>query len=338
VTGATGGKLTATENQGVEGSFRMRLCQFAVGVLLFAGCMMPAAAEFEWDDEDGALRLSWEEKPVLQYNYETVSPPEGVDPVFERAAYVHPIWDPAGRVITDDFSDDHYHHRGLWFSYSKTEFGDLKPNFWEFQEGTGRIVFDEVESREADDEGATLTVLHRWEARSGDEWVPAVAERWELTVHAPTSADQDYWEIDLVSEQACASDTPVVITQLRSGGLGFRGHAEWTERKDDVVVLTSEGDDRSTANETRPRWCTMAGPLGDGFGGFTIMDHPENAYHPTPVRVHPAMPFFCAMPAQKEPHTIEPDAPLVVRHRILVHASRPEAEAIDGLWKQFAEE
>ncbi|MGH8017202.1 MAG: DUF6807 family protein, partial [Opitutaceae bacterium] len=46
--------------------------------------------------------------------------PEGVDPVFTRAAFIHPVYTPGGIVVTDAFPADHLHQNGIWTAWTDT--------------------------------------------------------------------------------------------------------------------------------------------------------------------------------------------------------------------------
>jgi hypothetical protein len=311
----------------------------AQGLALFVllpGAALAAPPGFSWQDQDGQLRLQWQGRPVLQYNAKTVAPPAGVAATYARSGYIHPLWNPAGQIVSDDFAADHFHHRGLWVAWSKTQVGGLRPNFWEFQEGTGRIVCNRVEKPTANTERASLVTHHLWQARRDDAWVTVLREQWTLTAPAPRAADQDFWQFDLTSRQECATKEPVVISKLRYGGIGYRGPELWSQQQDKVTVRTANGDDRTKANNTRTRWCTMIGPLGNDRGGLTLLDHPSNPRYPNGVRVHPTMPFFCYMVAQQAPYTIEPGKPLVERYRVLLHASEPSAKLLNEQSQDFA--
>jgi hypothetical protein len=52
---------------------------------------------------------------LFAYRHHLVAPPEGVGPLFERNAYLHPIHAPNGAMVTDDFPADHRHQRGVFF-------------------------------------------------------------------------------------------------------------------------------------------------------------------------------------------------------------------------------
>ncbi len=306
-------------------------------LLLCLVCALPAGAAFEWTDENGALRLSWDGKPVLQYSRELVQPPEGVGEAFARNAYLHPVWSPTGRIVTDDFPSDHYHQRGIFLAWTKTEFADLHPDFWNLGSRTGRVRFQELPTRDATAQGAVLGVKHVWQANAGDEWVPVLNETWTIRVHAPAAETPDYWILDLTSQQECATDTPLVLPEYFYGGFAYRGAREWLENRDIVWALTSEGKDRQAADRTTGKWCAMGGELGDGWGGATVMDHPGNLRHPNRLRVHPNVPYFGYMLPQAEAFTFEPGQEYVFKYRILIHAAKPTAEQLEALWQEFAE-
>ena len=63
--------------------------------------------------KDGALNLTFGEKPILSYQIETVNPPKGVSPLFKRSAFLHPVYSPGGEVLTRIQAPDHYHHYGI---------------------------------------------------------------------------------------------------------------------------------------------------------------------------------------------------------------------------------
>ncbi|MGQ9733262.1 MAG: PmoA family protein [Candidatus Zipacnadales bacterium] len=307
---------------------------FLVG-FLGCGTVVYSQGGFEWSKVNGALRLSWETRPVLQYNVEIVQPPEGGAEVFARNAYIHPLWNPRGDVVTDDFPPDHYHQRGLFLAWTKTEFGDLHPDFWNLGSKTGRIVHQAVEIMEANAASATLRVTHEWQALQKEEWLPVLTEHWTIQAHAPAMTPPEIWVLDLISEQQCASDKPLVLPQYFYGGMAYRGSRHWLDHPELVTVLTSEGLGRLAANETSAKWCLMGGPLEHGFGGVTMMDHPDNPRFPNRLRVHPKVPYFGFMLPQAESYVIEPTAKLRLRYRILVHAVQPDEDTLNMCFDQW---
>ena len=48
-------------------------------------------------------------------------------------------------MVTDDYPPDHFHHHGIWFAWTKTEFEGRHPDFWNVADGTGRVEFVAVD-------------------------------------------------------------------------------------------------------------------------------------------------------------------------------------------------
>src|SRR5690606_15703046 len=50
-----------------------------------------------------------DKKPLLTYRYTVKAPPQGVDPLYGRGGYIHPLYTPSGKVLTRIQPPDHYH-------------------------------------------------------------------------------------------------------------------------------------------------------------------------------------------------------------------------------------
>ena len=98
-------------------------------------------------------------------------PPEGIDPLYKRSAYIHPLWSPGGEVLTRIQPPDHYHHYGIWNPWTHTHFDTMKVDFWNLAEGQGTVRFAEyLEMQEEKDRG-------RIQRQAGSYLLP---ERWQL--------------------------------------------------------------------------------------------------------------------------------------------------------------
>src|SRR5690606_9491803 len=84
---------------------------------------------------------------LLTYHYTVKAPPEGVDPLYARSGYIHPLYTPAGNVLTRIQPPDHYHHYGLWNPWTRVSYGGKEYDLWNLKDhkGTVRFVrFDQV--------------------------------------------------------------------------------------------------------------------------------------------------------------------------------------------------
>ncbi len=290
----------------------------------------PAKVRAECVDDGKTLTLKVDGKNALRYNYAVVEQP---DPVFSRSGYLHPIWTPGGKIITNDSPPNHLHHHGLWSAWTSSEFEGRKSNFWESKEKQGRIECVKVESTYSGPVCAGFTARHKFinlNAPGGEK--VALEELWEVRVYALS----DRFLFDLTSTQTCATDQPLVIKEYRYGGIGFRGSAEW-EGKAGAEFLTSEGKTRVDGHATRAKWCVEGGKVAGAEASIGFLCHPSNFRFPQPMRIHPDEPFFNWAVPQGGDFSIEPGKPYVARYRFVVMDGKPEAEAMNAAWSAYGE-
>jgi hypothetical protein len=284
-------------------------------------------------EEGKQITLRAAGKDAVRYAMAAPAAPAGVDPAHERSAYLHPIWTPDGRVISNDFPPKHGHHHGIWFSWRTGEFEGRKLNAFAPLEKLGRQEHAEL-----------------LEAFSGAVFGGFRARQRLVDLNAPggpKAALEDLWEVrvwalpglfvvDLESTQTCASDSPFVNQKNYYGGLGFRGSAEW-EGKEGVAFRTSEGKTRLDGNGTVARWVAMSGKIGGKAAGFGLLGHPSNFRAPQPTRLHPSEPFFCWVPGAQAEHRIEPGKPYVSRYRFLSADRALDDAEMERHWAAYAE-
>src|SRR5215216_50329 len=52
-------------------------------------------------------------RDVIGYQAQGELPRADIKPIFRRGGYIHPVYAPSGRVITDDYPPKHLHHHGV---------------------------------------------------------------------------------------------------------------------------------------------------------------------------------------------------------------------------------
>lgn len=91
-------------------------------IFLFAGVPSASAQILTFEEkEDGVLLLS-DGKPRLFYQKEMIS----LNGEYPRANYLHPVFDTKGEIVTEDFPDDHLHHRGIFWTWHQLWVDDLR--------------------------------------------------------------------------------------------------------------------------------------------------------------------------------------------------------------------
>jgi len=96
------------------------------------------------DINNKSLLVKCSDREVLRYNYGIIQQTEGKTGPYDRSSYIHPVWTPAGKVITGDFSPEHIHQRGIFFAWTKAVFGEIETEFWGLGKSAGRILVDDL--------------------------------------------------------------------------------------------------------------------------------------------------------------------------------------------------
>jgi hypothetical protein len=292
--------------------------------------------------DEQKLLFMRDEKKILQYNHATVFPPEGVDDIYRRSGFIHPLWSPSGSVLTRIQPPDHYHHYGIWGPWTKTTFEGRHVDFWNLAKGEGTVRFAGYVST------IQGPVYAGFEARQ---------EHVDFSAKGPDKAalnellhvrlwnldDQDVWLWDYSTQLNCATSSPIMLDAYRyGGGIGFRAVESWTN--DNVRVLTSAGKTRKDADGSKAMWCTVSGENEQGDrSGILFLSHPENREHPEPMRVWPEDAnsgrgdlFFEFCPIRHNSWKLLPGQDYRLKYRMLVYEGDIDADTAERLWRDFA--
>jgi hypothetical protein len=302
-----------------------------------AGTRAPAAIESAELVRDGnKLNVRVAGRPVLSYQAQAGDlPSPDIKPIFRRGGYIHPVYTPSGKLVTDDYPSDHFHHHGIWFAWTKTEFEGRHPDFWNVGDATGRVEFEAVDETWSGPVQAGFKTRHQSVDLTGAAPKTVLNEVWEVVIYQAVKGPKSYYMFDLNVTQECATNSPLILAEYRYGGMGFRGHRDWKD-KNNVFFLTSEGKDRSNGNATRARWCHVGGMVDGQLAGIAILGHPENFRSPQPMRINPDDPFFNFAPSQMGPFEIKPGQAYVARYRYVVSDGPPDKAELDRLWNDYA--
>ena len=285
------------------------------------------------------LRLEFNGNVIAEYQAEAADlPREGISPLYRRGGYLHPVFTPKGKLVTDDFPLQHTHHHGIWFPWTNARFEERKPDFWNMGGGTGRVDFVKLDKAWSGPVHGGFRAVHRFEDLTVKPAKAVLEETWEVRVYALTGGARAKWIFDLTSTQTCAGPSPLILPQYRYGGLGVRGNRTWDHAADNPTRFLTANDvsDRQQAHATRARWCYLGGQVEGTQAGLAILGHPNNFRAPQPMRVHPKEPFFNFAPQQFGDMAIKPNQPYVSRYRFVTLDGAPDAAELARIWEDFA--
>jgi len=306
-------------------------------VLLTLGLQSPghraraaSAGAFEFVETDEGVELRDEGRVVFFFQRATRS----LQGKYARNDYVHPLMSLDGDVLTEDFPEDHLHHRGIFWAWHQLLVGGERVgDGWELQDfetSVGRVT----PSIAPDHALLDVSVLWRSPRYRGGE--PFLEER--TTIAAYRSAHEAR-PIDFeIALRALAPDVRIGGSEDEKGYGGFSLRLRMPEG----LVFTAEGGKvtpRELQIEAGP-WMDLSAPYGAGgqVSGVTILTHPSSPGFPQAWILRQTASMQNAVFPGRDPVTVPMDEPLVLRYRLVVHRGAAQPGLLRRWFHEYAEE
>ncbi len=287
------------------------------------------------------LLVRYDDKNVLQYNFDEATVPEGASALFRRGGFIHPLWTPKGEVLTRIQPPDHYHHMGLWNPWTHTEYNGKIIDFWNLIKAEGTVKPVSITSITENPYYAGFKVLHDHVDLNGvtaDGFLVILKEEWDVKVW---DAGPDFRVIDFVSTFNNVTDSVFTIKEYRYQGIGMRATEKWNDNT--AHITTSEGKNKTDGNGTRARWCDINGQSVAGTSGVIFMTNPANYNFPEPIRIWPTGTngkvedvFFNFNPAMDRDWVILPHQDYQLKYRMFLYDGSISVERAEQLWRDYA--
>ena len=292
------------------------------------------------EDDGKSLTFYVDAKKVLSYRYTQKEAPEGVSELYSRSGYIHPLYSPAGEIVTRIQPSDHYHHYGIWNPWTRTEFEGRQIDFWNLGDGQGTVRAKSVPLKISGDVfGGFEAVLNHVDLKAPSREKIALKEKWGIKIWN-ADPEQDVWLIDFTSTLNPATDSPLTIKAYRYQGFSIRATEKWSD--DTATLLTSKGKNKSNGNATRARWTDINGKSELGTSGVLMMTHPGNRNYPEQLRIWPTGAnegkenvYFNFNPAQEQDWRLEPGNTYSLNYRMMVYDGNIDSTAAERYWQDF---
>ncbi|MCC6510864.1 MAG: PmoA family protein [Pirellulaceae bacterium] len=311
---------------------------------LMALANLAPAQELKVEQTEQTLTVLRGDKAILVYNIQSPPAPAGIDKVYERSGFLHPVYSPKGQVLTAAFPIDHAHQHGIFSAWVNTKYRNQPADFWNLAGKSARVLHERVASTETLSDGSLrieLDLLHRVLSEPA---VDVLRERWKITVLPST---EKYNCFDLETIQTAITDEPLVIEKYHYGGVAYRGSVRWLLKDDSDGrklggeiepnrIVNALGQERIEGNHAHARWVSISGQLQGKPAGLVMMDHPRNFRSPQAARVHPTKPYFVYSPCVDGAFNIDKQHPYHARYRFIVHDQPLSNKQLDKLWQTWA--
>jgi hypothetical protein len=275
------------------------------------------------------------DSPVLTYQ----RAPKSLDGKYERAGYVHPLFDLDGNELTEDFPQDHPHHRGIFWAWHQLSVGDVRTG----DPWVCKDFLTEVRSVEI-----VECCPQRVAFRSAADWTsplwvdeegtkkPIVRELTTIRVHLQGSGSRAIdFEIALIAAEP----------DVRIGGSedvkGYGGFSPRIRLPEGLTFLTDWGvaQPQNTSVDPSP-WLNMTAAFDsdDSKSGVTILSHPSVPGFPQRWILRQKRSMQNPVFPGREAVTLPTDCPLVFRYRMVLHRGEASADQIRAWQAAYSSE
>ena len=268
-----------------------------------------AQMKFVEDPEKGTLTLFDRQISILTYCFGDQLR-QGADPKHTRSCYIHPLFSLDGRVLTDDFPQDHLHHHGISWTWPVVKTRGQDTQTWHSVTPSLRQHFVRWVKRGAGNSTAMLSVETVWKL-NGQE----IVARENVTLHV-LPADDFGRAIDLeLKIQAVGGTLELQGAPDQNkgyGGLNIRGASMFKG----AALTTDQGSLNKDSTNVPFRWADMS-TEELGVAIFVSPDHPG---FPTTwlIRNSYAGILNASWPGL-ESVILQPDKPVTLRYRLYIH-------------------
>lgn len=301
-------------------------------LLIFSGIPTISFTQaFKVSKNEEGIAVTEEGEKVLFYQQKAKS----LNGEYERANYVHPLYGLNGEVLSEDFPEDHYHHRGIFWAWHQillngeqvADAWDCNNVSWEVKKAKAKVTNKAVKIR-------TKTLWRSQLDSTISKTTALFKEKTTITIYP---SEGDYRIIDFQIQLFPLKEGLAIGGSTDSKGYG--GFSPRIKLPDDIRFISNQGEVKAQTNglEAGP-WMDMLGTFdGENPTGVAIITHPKypSAQQLWILRDKRSM-QNAAYPGNQAIPLVKSKA-LELRYRMVLHEQDVEEGLIDELYKDFSQ-
>lgn len=307
----------------------IRITVIAIFIPLVFGCK--ETGQFSSTETAEGILINERGQPVLFFQRDTIS----YAGTYTRNNYIHPLYAPSGKVLTEDFPDDHLHHRGVFWAWHQVWIGSERiGDPWLCEDFIWDVVYLEPELEK---DKITLHAEVFWKsphwADENGKFLPFVEEKSDIEIFP---LENNIRKIDFNISITSLTDS------LRIGGSedskGYGGFSWRVKLPEELLFYSRNGlvEPITDAIDTGP-WIHMHGieSEGDEFG-VIVLSHPANPKHPQKWILREKSSMQNVVYPGKVPVAIDYGETISLHYRMVIYDGDSPGESPEECYVQYA--
>jgi hypothetical protein len=305
--------------------------QITLVIICFSFLQACTQKKDNWFVEENAEGILIKEKQDKVLFYQRA--PKSMNGEFERSNYIHPLYGIDGNVLTEDFPEDHLHHRGIFWAWHQNYVGNKSVgDAWAIENFSWEVI---NANATASDNSVLLETEVNWKSplwldAIGNE-KPFVTEKARIKIFAK---EGNYRVIDYEIELNALED------KVSIGGSedekGYSGFSWRIKLPEDVKFEGGNGEVEPTKMAIDDgAWMNLSGSLSQKGSkeGVIVISNSSNPNHPQPWILRNKQSMQNAAFPGRERYEITNNKPLTLKYRMVVYQGELNNEKIKDLSK-----
>lgn len=300
------------------------------GIFLFMFFGLYGFAQVKMQKQNEGFLFAENGDNILFYQKE----PKALNGEYKRCNYIHPLWGIDGAILTEDFPEDHLHHRGVFWAWHQIWIDDKRiGDGWEIKNFEQEVT--DVEYIANENGIAILKTEVEWKSvlwKKEGESAPYLKEKTTISIHPKTG---NYRVIDFeISLLALAENLSIGGSEDVKGYSGFSVRMNLPE---DVQFIGRNGVVEPQNEAVRSvGYINVTGSVGENNrnGGIVIIDNTENPGYPQSWILRKSKSMQNIVFPGNSTVGISTENPLILRYSLIVYAEKLSEKTIQKIAKQ----